>query len=167
MTFVDPNTGTVIAFGTSDFVHFLKDLKEVIANPERSLPAIRSSEGDCMFNCQVDREHPISLHEGICFNFVSWLIYNKTNETRPYRPSGLSLYSSKWKPDQDSMNWNHVSDAVDEALTEMFLCWDGTADCEFPFNPGFEAYKVERFDGNMYKNSMRLSFIEHILANYE
>lgn len=167
MSFVDPNTDTVVAFGTSDFVLFLKDLKEVIANPERSMPPIRSSEGDCMFNCQVDRERPITLYEGICFNFASWLIYTKTNETRHYRPSGLSLYSSRYASGADTMNWNRVSDSADELLMEMFLCWDGTADCEFPFNPGFEAYKVERFDGNMYKNSMRLSFIELILANYE
>lgn len=150
--------------GLADFYDFVVDIQQWIAG---GCPALTSEPKP--FEFTVSSVLPFSKNEGLCFNFVSWVLFKKLNRVSDYSPDE-SLYSdADFQTVLDTMH----SSLSYHILNPIFHVWCRTehlktqAKIPYPF-PSVEGYHSDRECLKMYvEGHERVQFLQAFRTWYE
>lgn len=150
------------------FRDFCKDLLSAIKTDTGFHPP-GDVNNDDIFACVVSNEQPFSKHEGMCFNFVSWLFFKAQGNVGTYRPGG-DLYDELCDEDVMGQSWQELyADSL--SITRHFFAQDKMDDEErvcdrsstFPFGDAVD-FVERRYHGTFYKDVERIKFLEQVCA---
>jgi hypothetical protein len=157
-------TGTVKDYGRvvitgHMFVAFCKEMLNAIRTDTGFHPPVPKTGYN--FICEVSPEQIFSKHEGLCFNFVSWLFYRKFGGSVVYTPTS-SLYESH------NVELHDLFSAAERILTPFFTTVrmddeERTAAKHkyYPFGYSYEFGSLRKH-GTFYEDAERIKFLEQV-----